>query len=82
MAGKVRGIAAQAPGVGRRPADVDLQVAALGPAECLQGLAKHRHAGLSFRVVGGKRREHADAPHPVGRLGARPKRPCGGGAAE
>jgi hypothetical protein len=40
------------------------------PTRVLQPLRERRQAGLTFRVVGGEWREHADAPHSVRLLGA------------
>ena len=61
--------------VGRGPAGVDPQVAAVAPAQLLQGLCERREAGLSFRIVRGQIHEHADAPHPLRLLRARRQRP-------
>ena len=59
----------------RAPAGVDPHVAAVGPAQLLQPLQECRDAGLPFRIVRGTWHEHADAPHPLGLLRARRKRP-------
>src|SRR2546427_9032475 len=56
---------------------VDPQVAAVAPAQLLQGVCERREAGLSFRVVRGQIHEHADAPPPLGLLRPRRERPCG-----
>ena len=53
---------------------VDLQVAAVGPAQLLQHLQEQRDVGLTFRIVRGCAREHADAPHPLGLLCPRRER--------
>src|SRR4029453_13876835 len=57
--------------VGRGPASVDLQVAAVAPAQLLQGLCERREAGLSFCIVRGHIHEHADTSHPLALLRAR-----------
>src|SRR5262249_6209046 len=44
------------------PARVDAHVAGDGPARLPQPLHERAHARLSFRVVRGRRHEHADAP--------------------
>ena len=49
---------------------------------CCQRLQERRDAGLTFRIVRGCGQEHADAPHPLGLLRARRKRPRGRRAAE
>jgi hypothetical protein len=41
-----------------------------GPTQLLQALRKSRQAGVSFRIVRGEWREHADAPHPLALLRA------------
>jgi hypothetical protein len=45
-------------------------------------LEKYRVTCLSIRKVGGQRREHADAPHPLALLRTRGERPRGRRAAE
>src|SRR5262249_23724268 len=57
------------------PAGVDRQVAAVAPAQLLEGLHQRREAGLSFRIVRWQIHEHADAPHPLALLRARRERP-------
>jgi hypothetical protein len=57
--------------IARAPASVDPEVAAFAPAQLLQPLQERRHAGLPFRIVRGRRYEHANAPHPVWLLRAR-----------
>src|SRR5882757_9832354 len=61
--------------VARGPAGVDPQVAAVAPAQLLQGLCERREAGLSFRIVRGPIHEHADAPDAVALLRTRRERP-------
>ena len=61
---------------------VDPQVAAVAPAQLLQGLCERREAGLSFRVVHGQIHEHADASHPLRLLCACSERSTGHCAAE
>jgi hypothetical protein len=60
--------------VGRRPASVDPDIAALRPAELLESLAERRDKGLSFRVALGICHQHVDPPHPLRLL-----RACGEG---
>src|SRR5499427_3172843 len=60
---------------GCRPAGIDPDIAALCPAELLKSLAQRRDTGLPYRIVRGEWHEHADAPHPLGLLRARHKRP-------
>jgi hypothetical protein len=76
-----RRLPAQVVGVGRG-ASVDPQVAAVAPAQLLQGLCERREAGLSFRVFRGPIREHADAPHLLALLRTRRERPRRRRAAE
>jgi hypothetical protein len=45
------------------PADVDANIATLGPARLCQRLCKCRNAALLCRIVRRKSCEHADAPH-------------------
>ena len=61
--------------VGIGPPGVDPQVAAFAPAQLLESLCERREAGLSFRIVRGPIREHADAPDAVYLLRARGDRP-------
>src|SRR5262249_40110247 len=58
------------------------QVAAVAPAQLLEGLHQRREAGLSFRIVRWQVHEHADAPHPLALLRPRREWPRGGRAAE
>jgi hypothetical protein len=69
-------------GIGRGPAGVDPQVAAVGPPQRRQSLVKRPNAGLIFRIVRGRGHEDTDAPHPLGLLGARRERPRRRRAAE
>jgi hypothetical protein len=62
-------------GIACGPTVVDPHVAADSPAPFLQPLQKHANAGLSFRIVRGQMHEHADAPHTLGLLRGRRKRP-------
>jgi hypothetical protein len=57
------------------PADVDPHVAAIAPAQLLQGLLERREAGLAEWIVCGPVHEHADTPHPLGLLCVCSKRP-------
>jgi hypothetical protein len=56
---------------------VDANILSDRPTRLLQGLCESRQVGVPFRVIRGKRREGADAPHPLGLLRSRRKRPCG-----
>ena len=47
------------------PADVDPHIAAVAPAQLLQGLPERRDAGLTFCIVRGPVHEHTDAAHPL-----------------
>jgi hypothetical protein len=62
-------------GTGSGPAGVDPHVVADGPAQLLQPLQERPDAGLKFRIVRGYGQEYADAPHPLGLLRPRRKRP-------
>src|SRR5258705_12460871 len=68
--------------VGRGPAGVDPQVAAVAPAQLLQGLCERREAALPFRIVRAPIREHADAPHALAILRPCGERPRGGRTAD
>ena len=57
------------------PAVIDLEIAALAPTELVETLPKYRNARTCVRVVLGGRHQHADAPHPIGLLRMRTKRP-------
>jgi hypothetical protein len=67
-------------GFGRGPADVDVHVAAVAPAQSLQALLERCDPGLIVSIVGGRGHQHADAPHAVALLCARRERPRYGGA--
>src|SRR5215831_18188738 len=56
---------ANALGIARPPARVDLDVAGDGPARLPQPLQERGDAGLPFRILRGRGHEHADAPHPL-----------------
>ena len=64
-------------GGGRSKDTMTCPQAAIGPAQLRQALQERPDAGLKFRIVRGCGQEHADAPHPLGLLRARRKRPCG-----
>jgi hypothetical protein len=64
------------------PAVIDLQVAAKGPTQLPHTLLESGEAMLSFRIVRGKVRQHADAAHALPRLPAARERPRNGDAAE
>ena len=53
------------------PAIFDADVLPDDPTRVLQTLRERSQEGLTFRVVRGEWREHADAPHSVRLLGAR-----------
>jgi hypothetical protein len=53
---------------------VDVDVAALRPAQFLKRPLKCHSAGLCFRMILSKRNQHADPTHPIG-LRARSQRP-------
>src|SRR5882724_11036156 len=48
--------------------EVDLKMAADGPSELLKALPERDDTHLCFRVVLLVQHQHADAPHPFGRL--------------
>src|SRR5262245_40647715 len=54
---------------------INPHIVAVGPAQFLQPLLECHEAHLVVLIVRGQRREHADAPHPLGLLRARRKRP-------
>src|SRR5262249_2396938 len=62
--------------------EVDPRIAAIAPAQLLQGLLERREAGLTLRIVCGPAHEYADAPHALALLRARRERPHNGRAAE
>jgi hypothetical protein len=57
------------------PADVDAKVAAGRPARLLKGLFEYSDADLRVRIALGKRKQHADPPHPIDLLRPRRERP-------
>src|SRR5215471_12070672 len=57
-----------------RPAIIDLDIAALDPAEFTEGLLKRLYTCLPFGVVG-NRHKYPEPSHPFG-LRARRDRPC------
>jgi hypothetical protein len=61
--------------IGRRPANVDPDVAAIGPTQLTQGLYERRDAGVCVRVICGRRYEHTDTSHPLRLLRTRDERP-------
>jgi hypothetical protein len=77
-----RRVSAKVVGIGRGPAGVDPQVAAVGPAQLRQALQKRRHAGLIFRIIRGRGHQHADAPDPLALLRACREWPHGRRASE
>ena len=55
-------------------ADIDLQVASLGPTQLPQPLQERCEVSLCARTLRGQCHEHADAPHPLLRAhGERPR---------
>src|SRR5262249_54263682 len=64
------------------PPNVDAHVAADRPTPFLQPPQECRKARLPFWVVRSPIHEHADVPHPLALLRARPQRPPGSTAAE
>jgi hypothetical protein len=75
-----RGVSTNALGVARSPAQVDANVAPVGPAQLTQRLGKRQQASVPGRIVRGEGHEHADASHALGLLRARRARPRGGTA--
>jgi len=67
---------ASARGVCHAPANVDLYVAAFGPAQLLQSPQERFDTTLTLRVVCGLAYEHADTPHPLALLPMSSKGPC------
>ncbi|MGB8111907.1 MAG: hypothetical protein WCF41_21920, partial [Pseudolabrys sp.] len=61
--------------VGGLPSVLNLQIAPVGPAQLLQFLKERRDACLPFRIVFGKRHEHADTPSPLALLCLSHERP-------
>jgi len=64
------------------PTDVELHIAADGPAQLLQALGKCCDPGLAEGIPCSERHEHADAPHALALLRARRERPRGHRTAE
>ena len=58
-----------------RPTNVNLDIAVLHPASLAQYLSERRETFLPFRIVRGRVHQHANAPHPLGLLRSRKKRP-------
>src|SRR6516164_11304543 len=77
-----RRVSANALGVARAPADVDANVATVGPAQLRQRLCERQDAPLRYRIVHRETHEHTDPPHPLGLLRPRRERPRGRRAAE
>jgi hypothetical protein len=50
------------------PAHVNPNIAAVAPAQLLQGLTKRRHGGLTFWIVSNPVRKNADPPQLLGLL--------------
>ena len=67
---------------GHRPARVDTDIAALGPAELLKFVPERGNVGLSLRVALGIRHKSTDPSHDVSLLRARRERPRSRRAAE
>jgi hypothetical protein len=64
------------------PACVDLNIAAVGPAQLLQDLLERRESGLTIWIIRDRVHQHADPPHLLGLLRPGTKRPCGRHAAD
>jgi hypothetical protein len=79
---QLSGISAIPFGVAGTPANIDARVTPVGPAQFLQRLHEGNDASLAISIIRGRVHQHADAPHPLGLLPARRKRPSGGSAAE
>src|SRR5262249_57609964 len=77
-----RRVSANALGVSRTPADVNANIATLGPARLCQRLCKCQNAALLCRIVRRKVGQQADAPHALTLLRARRERPRQRRAAE
>ena len=72
----------QIAGHGRRPTNVEPNVAAIRPATLLKYRAKCRKARLPILVIFRKTHQHADPPYPVALLRPRRERPWNCRAAE
>src|SRR5262249_52759323 len=59
------------------PTNVDPNVAAIGPTDCLHLVHKRLEPDLSFRIAIGIRRQHGDPRHSAVLLRARRERPRG-----
>src|SRR5262249_314695 len=79
---RFRDVSANALGVTRTPADVNANIAALGPARLCQRLCKCQNAALLCRIVRREVGQHADAPHALALLRAWRERPGRRRAAE
>src|SRR5512141_1982937 len=77
-----RRVSAIAVDIVHAPARVNPNIAAVAPAQLLQGLPERRDGGLTFWIVSGPVHEHTDPPHLLGLLRPRCKRPCRRRAAE
>src|SRR5262245_15042484 len=75
-------VSATALGIERAPTNVDPCVAPDRPAPFLKSLMEHCDAGVSFRIVGGRVHEYADASNAFALLRARPEWPRRRRAAE
>jgi hypothetical protein len=62
-------------GLTARPGIFDLEVTALDPPQLLKTLLEAAHFGLTLKVIGIKRHQHADPPHPFRLLRLRRERP-------
>src|SRR5262249_43842402 len=74
-AGKFGRVKPNAISVAACPPVIDHHIAALPPAQLLQAAHECRFMKLCFRIVLTDRLEHADAPHALGLLRPRSKRP-------
>jgi hypothetical protein len=77
-----RRVFANALGIARAPADVDANVATVGPAQLRQRLCERQYAPLRCRIIRRETHEQADAPHALALLRTRRERPRGRRAAE
>jgi hypothetical protein len=74
-----RRVFAFAVGIILAPASIDPNILVNSPAQFLEALVERRNSVLTFRIVRSPVHEQADAPHAIGLLRARCKRPrcCG-----
>jgi hypothetical protein len=79
---QLRRVSAKGIGIDRRPARVELHIAADGPAQERERLLERPDPGLKFLIVLNCRQEHPDAPHPFRLLRPCRERPRGRRAAE